>query len=1592
MVRSLSTKAYLALALGLLFVVLSVVVVMLVNSSMKRLALNDAEHAAGMLLDHNLAIHSYFSQDLKPRLFHDFSAHFPENYFDPIWMSSTYAVRKVDKYFHQLNKNPYYYKECAINARSPENEADDYEKAFLADLQNDPTLMTKTAIRVFDDKPFFTLLRRGEVMEESCLRCHSSPEKAPGDMVAQYGPERSFHKKIDEVAQAISIRIPLSEAFSSAAAFSSKLSGLLLLAMGSGVFFMWLGHRKLIINPLSEIQEQAVRIASEHEHLGDTIPEPKIRELRDLVAAFNQMSKELQKTYQQQEQTIQERMAELTRTNLRLTQEIIERKTAQEALRNSEERFRKIFEQGPTGIAILDLDFRWVSVNAKLCEMVQYTEEQLTELTLIDITHPDDTEIFFRENKKLLSGEITCNKMAKRCIRKDGKILWINLTESILRDDQGKPLYFLIMLEDISHRKMVEEALIESEEKYRRLHETLIDAFVCVDMKGRILETNQAYQNMLGYSEEELCTLNNIDLTPSKWHAFEANIVQEQILVKGYSDVYEKEYRKKDGTVFPIELRRFLIRDDLGHPLAMWAIVRDITERKLAEKALRESEGRYRSLFENMLEGFAYCRMLFENEKPQDFVYLDVNDAFEKLTGLKDVIGKKVSEVIPGICESNPELFEIYGRVSLTATPEKFETYVDALGIWFSISVYSTEKGTFVAVFDNITERKQAEAALKESEEHNRFLAEVIEFSSQPFASGNSDGSLVFFNRAYYDLIGYSREEACRIDWIEDVTPPEYRDMEYSKLAHLAETGEPVRYEKEYIRKDGSRIPVELLAHVTKDCNAKRPQFYAFITDLSGHKAVENALRTSEAQLSNALAMAQLGHWEYDFATDLFTFNDNFYRLFRTTADQVGGYTMSSAEYVRRFVHPDDSHVIADEIRKCAEICDFSPDDLEHRTIFANGEIGYIVVRCFVTRDNNGRAVKTYGVSQDVTERKKAQESIEREKNRLKVILDVFNDGVYIVNAQRTIEYVNPVIESTFGLVNGKKCHEYIHQSPKPCPSCWTPEILAGQSAKRELHVERIGKTFEVFETPIKNDDGSVLKLVFFHDITDRKRAEEDRVRLVTAIEQAAETVVMTDTKGTILYVNPAFERTTGYSSLEAIGNNPRILKSGQHDAPFYENLWKTISSGAVWSGHFITKKKDGTLFEEEATISPVKDDSGKIVNYVAVKRDVTTEVSLQKQLLQAQKMEAIGTLAGGIAHDFNNLLQVILGYSELLLQDKREQEPDYSDLKKIFQSAQNGAELVRRLLTFSRKVEPQFAVMNLNRQIMQIDRLLQRTIPKMICINLQLSNDINEIYADATQMEQILMNLAVNARDAMPDGGKLTITTTNITLDDEYCKSYTSAVPGDYVLLTVADTGHGMDKKTIEHMFEPFYTTKELGRGTGLGLAIVYGIVSQHGGHITCYSEVGRGTEFKVYLPAIPAEIQPSTELSGEMPAFGTETVLLVDDEEFVRELGDRILSKNGYKVLTAANGMEALKAYSQHKDAIAMIILDLVMPTMGGKDCLHELRKIDPRVKVLVASGYSADATVQEVLDLGVKGFVSKPFRFKDLLRQVRKALDEP
>jgi PAS domain S-box-containing protein len=381
--------------------------------------------------------------------------------------------------------------------------------------------------------------------------------------------------------------------------------------------------------------------------------------------------------------------------------------------------------------------------------------------------------------------------------------------------------------------------------------------------------------------------------------------------------------------------------------------------------------------------------------------------------------------------------------------------------------------------------------------------------------------------------------------------------------------------------------------------------------------------------------------------------------------------------------------------------------------------------------------------------------------------------------------------------------------------------------------------------------------------------------------------------------------------------------------------------------------------------------------------RDITPQKRLEEQYLHAQKMEAVGTLAGGVAHDFNNLLQAVLGNAQMFLMEKKADDPGYQQMVAIKQAAQRGAELTQRLLTFSRKVQSKPKVLNLNQEVMQVEKLLRRTIPKMIEVELRLSGDLWAISADPVQMGQVIMNLALNARDAMPEGGKLVIGTKNVALGEEFCKSHVGLRAGSYVLLSVSDTGQGMGKEVLQHLFEPFFTTKEVGRGTGLGLAMVYGIVKGHEGYIECESELGKGSIFKIYFLAVEQAVEEEEAEEEERPRGGRETILLVDDEESLRDLAKEILSTFGYTVITASDGEEALEIYRREKDKIHLIILDIIMPGIGGMRCLEGLQSINPEVRVVIATGYTPEGEAG--------GYISKPYDMRELLRVVREALDK-
>ena len=392
-------------------------------------------------------------------------------------------------------------------------------------------------------------------------------------------------------------------------------------------------------------------------------------------------------------------------------------------------------------------------------------------------------------------------------------------------------------------------------------------------------------------------------------------------------------------------------------------------------------------------------------------------------------------------------------------------------------------------------------------------------------------------------------------------------------------------------------------------------------------------------------------------------------------------------------------------------------------------------------------------------------------------------------------------------------------------------------------------------------------------------------------------------------------------------------------------------------------------------------------------KRAEEEKETLQAQLIQAQKMEAVGTLAGGIAHDFNNSLQAIASYVQLLKYEKVRDSQDSNYLSKILNILKNANNLTKQLLTVSRKIESKLKPTNLNDQIMQVQSLLERTIPKMIEIELDLGKDLKIILADSGQIEQILLNIALNASHAMPDEGKITIKTRNIELDEDVHAIHWETEGGDYVLLEFIDTGHGIEKQVQSRMFEPFFTTKPPGHGTGLGLSMVYGIVKNHHGHIECDSEPGRGTCFKIYFPVSKSENMLKDELSTkkEKVARGNETILLIEDDELILDPIKRMLEHFGYVVITAANAEKAIEIYTVEQKSIALVILALNMPGMGGRKCLERLLQIKPELKTIVTSGYSSAAMIEELHKNGPVVFVEKPFQFEDLLKKIRQLLDD-
>ena len=762
----------------------------------------------------------------------------------------------------------------------------------------------------------------------------------------------------------------------------------------------------------------------------------------------------------------------------------------------------------------------------------------------------------------------------------------------------------------------------------------------------------------------------------------------------------------------------------------------------------------------------------------------------------------------------------------------------------------------------------------------------------------------------------------------------------------------------------------------------------------------EAALRESEERFRIVGRATNDAVWDWDLVTDALSWGEGFTELFGYQLAQIE----PSIESWYAGVHPEDKDRVLSGIEGVIRGGGRRWSD-EYRFRRADGSYASIFDRGYVIHDDAGKPVRMIGAMMDITERKRAEAALEESEERFRSLVENATVGIYRTTPDGRILMANPALVRMLGFESFRElAARNLEQEG------FEPTYL--RRAFRE-RVERDGEVRGLeaaWKTPdgltiyvresahaVRASDGRVLYYDgIIEDITERHRAEEalraSEERFRRIVETAEEGIWMIDAENRTTVANKKMADMLGYTQEEMMGMSLFDLMEEEERALAAHNVERR-RAGISEQHEFKFRRKDGSSLWAFLVTGPVLNEAGQYAGSLAMVTDMTQRRQLEEQLRQAQKMQAVGRLAGGIAHDFNNLLTIISGYSELLLERLEADNPMRGQAEQIKKAGDRAAALTRQLLAFSRQQVLVPQVLDLNHVVANTLSMLRRLIGEDVELVAVEGPGLGRVRADPGQLEQVIMNLAVNARDAMPRGGKLTLETANAELDETYARSHFPIQPGPYVMLAVSDTGCGMDAETQAHIFEPFFTTKEKGKGTGLGLAMVYGIIKQSGGYIWCYSEVGQGTTFKIYLPRV-AEVE---EMKGKVgvwvaPERCTETVLVVEDEPEVRQLARRILAAQGYQVLEARHGEDALLVCEQHPGPIHLLLTDVVMPEMGGPELAERLAPFRREMKVLYMSGYTDDAVVHHGVLTSGAAYLQKPFTPEALARKVWEVLRGP
>lgn len=972
------------------------------------------------------------------------------------------------------------------------------------------------------------------------------------------------------------------------------------------------------------------------------------------------------------------------------------------------------------------------------------------------------------------------------------------------------------------------------------------------------------------------------------------------------------------------------------------------------------------------------------------YQFLAVNDAAVRKYGYSrnEFLNMKASEIRPP--EDKPRFSESVSKVVGSVVESKGEWrhklkngQIIDVEVIVSALDFDGRNAALTMIYD-VTERNLAEAALRKSEAKYR---ELIESMPVAYYKSTSAGQFVDVNPAFCKMLGYTREELFAMDIPETLYFHESEregEKQYSGFAPVTET-----YRLK--GKDGTEVWVEDYARYLRDESGKIIYHEGICQDITGQKLAREALQFSEARLRTVI----------ETSMDTILFLDKDWNLVEclnpTSYERITGYL--PAERLGKngagMIHPGDIETFREKIRSADE-----PGKIvrvEHRVRRKDGSWRWVEGAVRNLLDDAVLGAMVINIH-DIEERKFAVNRLIESEERYRTLVHNSPDSIVVLTDGK-FAYVNPATLSPLGADSaeqlvGKEFLDFVHPGSREKAGKSINEMMDTQRPMPLQELVLVGVDKSLIEVEVRSAPVSYLGRPsiqsVIRNITDRRKVEKQLRLQSVALNTAGNGIVITDTEGNIVWANPAFESLTGFSLDEALGKNLRnLIRSGKQDKEFYRSMWNTILAGKVWRGEIVNKKKDGTFYTEDMTIAPVREGTGEITHFIAVKQDITDRKSLQEQLLQSQKLESIGQLAGGVAHDYNNILGVVIGYAELLKTKLRDNLEVQRPVEAILTATTRAADLTRQLLAFARKDIVSPKVMNLNTAIEGIEKMLRRIIGENISFEVRAGKKLWNVRIDPSQLDQILINLAANAKDAIQGIGSIVLETANVNVDSRFARSRAGLGEGEFVKLEFSDNGTGMGKETVKRVFEPFFTTKEKGHGTGLGLATVYGIVKQNDGNVYVTSEPGKGTKFEIFLPRFRGKVEGNQDRVPEQVARGTETVLVVEDQEEMLELTRVSLESYGYHVLTASGPEEALLLCNEHSGKIHLLLTDVIMPVMSGRDLSRKARKICPGIKVMYMSGYTANELSPE----GVLGeeveFIQKPFKPVALAKKVGEVL---